>query len=579
MSTTSLLPARQLGVVCIAVGMVAMVACSDRTGVLLEVTRDENSTPAAIDQLRFFVGTQIDVDSALAGEFVNDEDPAELVMLAAGRDLLVDPYRLLINRGAADEVELMLAVAAYKGEEMVGFGGLSESIGFISGSVMEWELVVKGGWAGRVDVTATGCLLWTTDNGTVVISASDDLDCDDDRSDVDCDDSNPDVGPSQPEICDNGINDDCDSETDEEEDADEDGVFNCSGDCDDQDDRRFPGNPEICDGVDNDCNEICDDGPLDYDNDHYTICDRKILADGSCSDLNESYFDCNDADPEIHPGAPEICDGIDNNCNGVCEEGFDPDHDNYTVCGSKVNVCLGTNDKDIDCEPEEETAFPGNTPEICDGLDNDCDGAYYRGVVPCYGLDEYEELCVIGSRTCGDADGEGWTSECESIGEGAVVPAQLCVAYELCEDADAPDPYACANDEVASTTYHCTLDFPQANPSALCEPASARLPNTATADEFCLWAVLPATSREPLYDVGFSAEANAAGNDVIADMCGPFFVVNDSYPAPPQVDSFMVYQEVDYDGAQVFKVEVVPNPVVQCSDGGGLHCAGFPDPG
>ena len=577
MPRTSLLSARQLVVVCLAAGMGGTVACSDRTGVLLEVTREENTTPAAIDQLRFFVGTQIDVDLALAGEFVNDEDPAERVELAAGRDLVADPYRLLINRGAADEVNLRLAVAAYKGEEMVGFGALADNVGFVGGKVVEWEIVVKGGWIGRVDVTETGCLSWTTDEGTVVIAAGDDRDCDDDPSDVDCDDENPDVGPSQDEICDNDINDDCDSETDEEEDADDDGVFNCSGDCDDADNRRYPGNQEICDGIDNDCNEICDDGPLDFDQDDYTICDRKILADGTCSDVNESHFDCDDDNPDIHPGATEICDGVDNNCNGVCEEGFDLDHDNYTVCGSKVDVCLGTNAKDVDCEPEDEDAFPGNVPEMCDGVDNDCDGEYYRGVVPCYSLDELEELCVIGSRTCGDADGEGWTSECVPISDGDVVPAQLCTAYEICADSEVADPYACANDEAASTTYNCTLDFPQTNPTQLCSPAAARLPNSATADEFCLWAVLPATSRLPHYDVGFSGEANAPGNDVLSDMCGPFFVVNDSYVAPPVPDSFMIYQEVDLAAAQVFKVVVPPNPVVQCDEAGSaLHCGGFP---
>jgi hypothetical protein len=31
--------------------------------------------------------------------------------------------------------------------------------------------------------------------------------------------------------------------------------------------------------------------------------------------------DCDDADPQVHPGAIEVCDGVDNDCNGILDDG------------------------------------------------------------------------------------------------------------------------------------------------------------------------------------------------------------------------------------------------------------------
>ncbi|MBI5741017.1 MAG: putative metal-binding motif-containing protein, partial [Nitrospirae bacterium] len=121
-------------------------------------------------------------------------------------------------------------------------------------------------------------------------------------SEGDCDDTNSAVQPGATEILLNGIDDDCnpltlDSPADTDDDGD--GYSENEGDCDDTKASAYPGAPEICNGMDDNCNGNTDEH-ADSDGDTWTICDG----------------DCNDGNPLIHPGASEtVNDGIDNDCN------------------------------------------------------------------------------------------------------------------------------------------------------------------------------------------------------------------------------------------------------------------------
>ena len=103
------------------------------------------------------------------------------------------------------------------------------------------------------------------------------------------------------------------------------------------------------------------------------------------------YEDCNDLDPNINPDAVEICDGIDNDCNGLIDDGLtlftyfrDVDGDTFGDGGAPLDTCMmtppmGFVSNDLDCNDNDAAIHP-NAAEICDNIDNNCNGLINDGL-------------------------------------------------------------------------------------------------------------------------------------------------------------------------------------------------------
>ncbi len=259
----------------------------------------------------------------------------------------------------------------------------------------------------------------------------------------DCAEDDPAIYPGRPETC-NGVDDDCDGDTDETfADTDGDALADCVDPDDDGDD--------VLDAEDN-CRLTPNPGQDDADGDGTgDACENDTDGDG---DPNAS--DCGPDDPSVHHGAPEACNNVDDNCNTLIDEGFpdadgdglancvDPDDDDDEVLDEADNCVLAPNpaqvdadgdgrgdacddddDNDgfvdaVDCRPLDAAVYPG-AEEVCDGADNDCDsqvdeaGAtgcntyYYNGDGDGFGLELASQcLCVatppFSAARAGDCD-------------------------------------------------------------------------------------------------------------------------------------------------------------------------------
>ena len=102
----------------------------------------------------------------------------------------------------------------------------------------------------------------------------------------------------------------------------------------------------------------------------------------------EDNTDCNDSEPNTHPGLAEVCDFIDNDCDGAVDEAdavdavsyyFDADGDGYgNIDGLTLACPLNQPGNHVTNAEDCNDTDPGQNPaalEQCNGEDDDCDGS------------------------------------------------------------------------------------------------------------------------------------------------------------------------------------------------------------
>ena len=217
---------------------------------------------------------------------------------------------------------------------------------------------------------------------------------------------------------------------------------------------------ERCDGVDNDC-----DGAVDEDFQSLGSTCRIGIGECNASGVVECSLDGDGVQCSATPIPPqaELCDGVDNDCDGRTDEGT------LNQCG----------------------ACGGAQAEVCDGGDNDCDGAIDEGTLNACGRCGRlpVEVCNSVDDDCDGRVDEGTRNACGSCGE---LPVEFCDCNDndcdgvVDEGLNCPDCNCQASNEVCDNQDNDCDGYVDEGTRNACNQCGAPLPELCNnLDEDC----------------------------------------------------------------------------------------------
>ncbi|MCC6993648.1 MAG: VWA domain-containing protein [Deltaproteobacteria bacterium] len=263
---------------------------------------------------------------------------------------------------------------------------------------------------------------------------------------------------------------------------------------------------EICNNLDDNCNNVVDEGFVKYCNlaGSPAVATQTLCADPGdpCNGVDDNcqngiLDEVKNACGQCGPVPAEICNGLDDDCNGFIDV-IPPAIDVCAACRPSTEICDGR-DNDCDGRIDEEVSRScggavapcsagtqqcieqtvpqmmgvfgacsgiGPSPEICDNIDNDCDGVVDQITRDC-GTDEGE--CVAGVELCV----AGMFGACNDVGPSP----EICNGLDdncnmMVDEGDPGGGAACTDPVCGSGTVHCVAG------RLVCQGAMMAMPET-----------------------------------------------------------------------------------------------------